>query len=130
LGINDRVDFLGARTDVAQLLASSDIFVLASRFEGLPISILEAMRAGLPVVATNVGGVRELVDDQTGILVPAGDPSSLAAAIRELIANPQLRTLLGKNGRIKFEKNFRAEAMTEKIIAVYNTCLARSGSHA
>lgn len=126
LGISDRVHFLGARTDVAQLLASSDIFVLASRFEGLPISILEAMRAGLPVVASNVGGVPELVTDKSGILVPASDPDSLATAIRQLLASHELRTHLGRNGRIKFKKDFRAEGMMEKIINVYNTCLARS----
>lgn len=130
LGITDRVDFLGARTDVAQLLASSDIFVLASRFEGLPISILEAMRAGLPVVASNVGGVPELVTDKSGILVPASDPDSLATAIRQLVASHELRIRLGRNGRIKFKKDFRVEGMMEKIINVYNTCLARSGSHA
>ena len=81
-GLSDRVRLMGARTDIVDLLAASDIFVLSSRSEGLPLAIIEAMMAGLPVVATRVGGVAELVEDGvTGYLVSPRDPAALATAL-------------------------------------------------
>jgi glycosyltransferase involved in cell wall biosynthesis len=95
-GLASRVEILGDRRDVPALLAESDIFVLSSRSEGFPISILEAMAAALPVVATNVGGVAEAVaHEETGLLVPAADPAALAEALELLIEDPELRGRLG-----------------------------------
>jgi glycosyltransferase involved in cell wall biosynthesis len=84
LGLGDRFQFLGYREDPIRVLVAADVFCLSSRFEGLPISLLEAMAAGLPVVATRVGGVPSVVTDgREGRLVPAGDPAALAAALAE-----------------------------------------------
>jgi hypothetical protein len=99
-GLSDRVELLGARADIPELLARADVFVLSSRSEGFPVSVLEAMAAGLPVVATNVGGVAEAVDHgKTGFLVPAGDSQALARAVERLVADPRLRRRLGAAGR-------------------------------
>ena len=93
---------LGMRDDVPQLLAASDIFTLPSHFEGLPMSIIEAMLCGLPVVATDIRGSREqVVDGETGFLVAAGTVEPLAAALRRLVADPSLRQRLGEAGRRK-----------------------------
>jgi glycosyltransferase involved in cell wall biosynthesis len=82
-GLTERIDLLGNRGDVPDVLASADVFVLSSRSEGFPVSILEAMAAGLPVVATEVGGVSEsVVDGETGLLVPPGDSGALAGGAR------------------------------------------------
>ena len=90
LGLSGRVRFLGERTDVAALLASSDAFVLPSRSEAFPNSVLEAMAAGLPIVATRVGGVPELIESgATGVLVEADRPAELAAALLDLMDHPQ-----------------------------------------
>ncbi len=127
LAIEDRVEFMGSRTDVTALLGKADIFVLASRFEGLPISILEAMRAGLPVVASNVGGVPELVNEETGILVVQEDVAALAEALKRLLGDPALASGMGAKGRERYEKDFRAIAMIEKTLTIYQACLARCG---
>lgn len=88
-GILDRVDLLGLRYDVADLLAAADVFALASRWEGLPRAVLEATRAGIPVVTTDVGGVREIIEDGvSGRVVPVGDPAAFAAALIETVADP------------------------------------------
>lgn len=127
LAIDDRVEFTGSRTDVTTLLAHSDVFVLASRFEGLPISIIEAMRAGLPVVASDVGGVPELVNEETGILVAEGDALVLAEALKRLLGSPALLSSMGEKGRERYEKDFRASTMIEKTLDIYEACLARRG---
>ena len=96
LGLGDRVQLLGYRTDVPDLLASADLFVLASAFEGLPVSIMEAMSAGLPVVATSVGGVPEAVEEGvTGLLVPPRDAAALADALLSLANDETTRTRMG-----------------------------------
>ena len=127
LGIENRVEFTGSRSDVTALLAHSDVFVLTSRFEGLPISILEAMRAGLPVVASDVGGVPELVNEETGILVAQGDAVALAEALKRLLGSPALLSGMGAKGRERYEKDFRASTMIEKTLSIYEACLARNG---
>lgn len=98
--LNGRVELLGASGDVAEVLGRSDLFVLSSLSEGFPVSILEAMAAGLAVVATDVGGVAEaVVDGETGLLVPASDPAALAKALQKLLADPELRRRYGAAGR-------------------------------
>ncbi|UCC75620.1 MAG: glycosyltransferase [Anaerolineales bacterium] len=101
-----RILFLGERTDVPALLSESDMFVLSSDYEGVPLSVLEAMAAGRPVVSTNVGGIPEIVDHGvTGLLVPPGEPQALAQAILLLARNPELRCQMGQAGqRVAIER--------------------------
>jgi glycosyltransferase involved in cell wall biosynthesis len=120
LGLEDRVSFLGMRTDVGSLLARAQVYVLSSRWEGLPRSIIEAMRAGLPVAASDVGGVAELIEDgATGCLVPRGDVDALAARLGELLGSSELRQLLGKQGRMRYESEFTFERMYERTLGSY-----------
>jgi len=124
LGVARRVRLLGARHDVAQLLAACDLFVLPSRFEGLPISVLEAMAAAKPVVATRIGGTDEaVVDGETGILVPPGDAGALAAAIRTFLADPELARRSGEAGRDRLRARFTAGAMIDGVTAAYEELL-------
>jgi glycosyltransferase involved in cell wall biosynthesis len=121
LGLQERVRFLGHRRDVPRLLAACDIVVLASLYEGLPVAALEAMAAGRPVVATAIGGTDEaVIHGETGILVPAGNAVALAAAIRILVENPELRRCLGSRGGARVAANFCSAAMVEKVAAVYD----------
>jgi|UPI00036F5593 glycosyltransferase involved in cell wall biosynthesis len=121
LKLGDRVRLLPGNTDVAELLFASQIFVLATKFEAFPISILEAMRAGLPVVATDVGGIAEAVGHQeTGLLVPAGDRGALRDALGRLIAEPALRSKLGDAGRARYLAHFTSELMVEDTLRVYD----------
>jgi glycosyltransferase involved in cell wall biosynthesis len=120
LGLQDRVTLCGSRGDVPALLASSHRFVLASRQEGFPLAILEAMRAGLPVVASDVGGVREaVIPECTGLLVPRGDQVALRAALRRLLVFPALRATFGAAGRRAYEARFTAAHMLAGTGAVY-----------
>lgn len=125
LGLEDRVEFLGNRSDVAELLDETDILALTSHYEGLPMSILEAMRASLPVIATNVGGIADCVEHgRTGFLVPRGNVEILRAALAELISSNELRKSMGKEGRRRFEMNFRAGAMVQKTVMIYESLIA------
>jgi glycosyltransferase involved in cell wall biosynthesis len=120
LDIADRVHFLGARNDVAEQLARSHVFLLISRWEGFPRSILEAMRAGLPVVASDVGGVKESVlDGETGYLVAAGDAEAIRTRLELLLEFPALRHRLGRAGRERYEEQFTFDHMFERTFAVY-----------
>jgi glycosyltransferase involved in cell wall biosynthesis len=128
LGLESTVGLAGERNDVAQLLAASDVFVLSSRSEGLPLSILEAMAAGLPVVAANVGGVSELVlQGETGFLVPPGDPRSLAGALEHLLDDPGLRGRLGAAARIRVEERFDLVSTRQAHLDLYSALLAAAG---
>jgi glycosyltransferase involved in cell wall biosynthesis len=128
LGLDREVVLAGDSGDVAELLARSDVFVLSSTSEGLPISILEAMAAGLPVVASSVGGVPEAVaDGETGLLVPPRDPVRLAAALERLLDDPTLRRRLGANGRERVREHFGLEAFQRAHLDVYRRELARRG---
>ena len=96
LEIEGNVTFLGARADIPQVLAAFDVFVLSSVQEGVPLSVVEAMGAGKPVIATDVGGLRLLVrPNVNGLLVPPADPVALEAAMRELVGNAALRQEMG-----------------------------------
>jgi hypothetical protein len=100
LGLESRVRFLGVRADVADILRASDMFVLSSRVEGNPLSVMEAMAAGLPVVSTAVGGVPELVrEGETGLLVPSEDAGALARAVQVLVDDPVRRQAMGAAAR-------------------------------
>lgn len=129
LGLADRCIFLGHRSDMLDLLAVSDLFVLPSLFEGLPISVLEAMAAQRPVVATSIGGTDEVViHGVTGLLVPPRDPATLAAAIRRLRADPVLAERLAAAGRERVEREFSAVAMARNVMRIYDEVLGGAGS--
>ena len=101
-GLGPRLRRLGYRADVADVLAAADIFTLPSHFEGLPMSVIEAMLTSLPVVATAIRGPREqVVDGETGLLVPPATAAPLAAALRRLVADPALRARMGAAGRAR-----------------------------
>ncbi|MEO8288304.1 MAG: glycosyltransferase [Chloroflexota bacterium] len=120
------VHFAGTRTDVARLLGAMDMFVLPSLNEALPIVLLEAMAAGLPVVATGVGGVPEIVEDgKTGLLVPPGDQQALQAAIARLLDNPLLGKQLAAAGKANIALNFTIEKMVERLESLYDSLLTR-----
>jgi glycosyltransferase involved in cell wall biosynthesis len=128
LRISDKIKFLGDRSDVEDLLNQADIFVLTSHWEGFPITILEAMRAGLPVIASDVGGCREAVaDGQTGYLVKPGDSRGLTHYLEELVCNRDLRSSMGQAGYERFINNFTADKMVEKTLLVYDEVLRASG---
>lgn len=119
MGVRDRLE-LGFREDVAALLDELDVVALPSWTEGLPMSLLEAMAHGRPVVATAVGGTPEVVaDGETGLLVPPRDPAALAAALRRLLEDPELRRRFGEAGRRRVAERFTARAMEEKILSLY-----------
>jgi glycosyltransferase involved in cell wall biosynthesis len=129
LGIGDRVRFLGQRTDVEQLVAQAQVSLLVTNWEGFPLSILESMRAGLPVVASAVGGIGESVrNDETGYLVPRGNVEVLRDRVGRLLASPALRMRLGANGRNSYEQQFRLEHSVRKTLDVYQDALARTAS--
>lgn len=124
LGLEERVNFLGSRGDVPQLLASAQVFVLSSRREGFPLSILEAMRAGLPVAASRVGGVGEaVVDGKSGLLFAPGDVKGLREQLKTLIDDPGLREAMGEAGRRRFTELFSLDQMVEKTIQVYESLI-------
>ena len=126
LGVADRVEFSGLCNDVPSRLAAADVFVLASAWEGLPLSILEAMRAGLPVVASDVGGVAESVDDGvSGFLVPRGDRAVLADRLMRLLGDGALRQKMGCAGRAMYEREFAFTVMYQRTQKIYQDVLAR-----
>jgi len=127
LGIGPRVRFLGYSTDVAAVLAKAQLMVLSSFSEALPRSVLEAMRAGLPVVASNVGGLPELIDGSNGTLVPRGDAGGFSAALGGLIADAPLRSRMGAAARLNYEARFRLEYMIERTASIYELALAGAG---
>ena len=129
LGVGDRVEFLGERDDVPALLKTADVFVLPSLYEGLPVSVLEAMAAGTPVVATAIGGTTEAVDDgESGILVPPRDPEALANAIRGLLSNASLAQRVVAGGRARVRRMFSADAVARGVSRVYEDVATGAGA--
>lgn len=129
LGIAQRVRFAGMRRDVTRLLPLMDVFVLPSLYEGFGIAIIEAMAAGLPVVATAVGGIPEVVvPEKTGLLVPPGDPAALAAAIERLLDHPDQARVMGAHGREHAQQKFSIESVVRQHAAWYESFVGKSGS--
>lgn len=119
LGVEERVHFLGVRADVAQVLAAGDIFALASDWEGTPLAVMEAMAGGLPVVATAVGGVPELVvAGESGVLTPAGDARALADALSRLAGDTALRRAMSEAALARAEQ-FSVDKMVSEYAALF-----------
>jgi len=124
-GLEGRVAVLGARDDVPELLRTADVFILSSHWEGMPLAVIEAMMSGLPVVATDVGGVSEaVVHGETGFLVPPGNPDALALALDRLLTDPALRRRMGEAGRRRALERFTEERMLTGTAAVYERALS------
>jgi len=128
LRLEKQVHFIGIRADVPDVLAASDVFVLPSAWEGNPLAVMEAMAAGLPVVATTVGGLPELVENgKQGLLIPARDKGALTAALRILLNQPGLRGLLGAAAALRAVECFDARLMAQRYTDCYFEAL--SGLH-
>ncbi len=120
LAITEHVEFLGARNDIAECLAELDIFVLSSIAEGIPMTILEAMSASTPVIATAVGGVPEIISsEEQGFLVAKEEPLALAQAIKQYLDHPKLIPLHGAKARAKVLEQFSEQAMVAQYLTFY-----------
>jgi glycosyltransferase involved in cell wall biosynthesis len=120
LSLQDRVDFLGHRHDVAELLSRAQVFALSSRSESFPMTVLEAMRARLPVVASDVGGISEaVVDGYTGLLVPIGSADAWGDALKHLLVDRDIRSSLGANGRDRYLALFGHDRMLDRLTSLY-----------
>jgi glycosyltransferase involved in cell wall biosynthesis len=125
LGLGDHVELAGYRPDAATLMPAFDVYCLASRFEGMPVSLLEAMAAGLPSVATAVGGVGEVATNgEDALVVPPDDPGALSAALVDLLRDPERRTAMGERARATAD-GFSIETMVRRTESVYEAALAR-----
>ena len=130
LGLSPRVHFLDQCDDIAGLLSKTDIFALTTNWEAFPISVLEAMRSALPVVATDVGGVPEAVEEGVnGFLVPHADPHELSGKLALLIVSPTLRRSMGLLSRKRFSRHFEWNMMLDKTEATYAAALGRPVKH-
>lgn len=120
--IDSRVKFLGSRRDIPELLSQLDIFVLCSTDEGMPISLLEAMSAGLPVVATRVGGIKEIVaENKTGLLIPPQNPRALADAIHEILTDAPLARLMSQEAVVAVAERFSIKKMVQGYVSLYDS---------
>jgi glycosyltransferase involved in cell wall biosynthesis len=124
IGIASRVRFLGHREDARDVLAACDLYANSSISEGISLTILEAMAAGLPVVATKVGGTPEIVDDTCGRLVPSRDPDALARTLASLAADFPLRQALGREARARVESQFTLDRMVREYRDAYYAAAA------
>lgn len=128
LDLDAHVHFLGTRSDVPDLLAASDGFVLPSLWEGLSMALVEAMASRLPVIATAVSGTTQvMVHDETGLLVPPGDAPALAAAICQLLSDPGAAAAMGRRGRRRVERHFSARKQAQDHVALYQRALQQTG---
>ncbi len=119
-GSRDKVFFAGHRSDIRDLMQSADLFVLPTLFDALPTVIIEAMAAGLPIVASRTGGIPEMIaDEETGFLVEPGNEDDLVAACERIIQNPELADRLGHAARESVERHFDLKKQVERLIALY-----------
>jgi glycosyltransferase involved in cell wall biosynthesis len=124
LKLTDRVLFFGFQSNIPNWLGACDVFVLPSLYEGLPISILEAMAAGKPVIATDIPGNREtVIHGISGLLVPPQNASALATALRSVLINPFMGRRMGEAGREIVSQKFSIKAMVQQVTEVYVECL-------
>lgn len=124
LGIDRSVIFCGNRSDIPAVMSALDVLVFSSRWEGLPVALLEGMASSLPVVSTRVGGVPGVIQNgETGVLVPPADSQSLADACLLLIKDPALREKMGQAGNIHVRANYGMDGMVEKIANLYRSLL-------
>jgi glycosyltransferase involved in cell wall biosynthesis len=120
LGLDGAVRFLGHREDVPELLAAADVFVFPSLYEGLGGALIEAMALGLPIVASDLPAIREVVEEgRNAILVPPASPSELAQAIDSLVDDPSRRAAMGARSREIFEERFTLERSVERMVELY-----------
>jgi glycosyltransferase involved in cell wall biosynthesis len=128
LGVASVVSFLGPRDDIADILAAADVGVLSSDFEGMPLAVLEYMAAGLPVVATDVGGLPQLIDDgETGFLVPRRDPEALAQRLGMLLDDSSLAARMGERAMAEQHRRFSSDSMGRCVFALYDRLLRFKG---
>ncbi len=131
LGIESHCRFAGMRSDVPRLLSAMDTFVLPSHREGYPVSVMEACASQLPVIVTDIRGCREAVaGGQTGLIVPVRDPVALAAAMKQLHDDPELRETLSRAARQRAEQYFDENRILEELVRSYNDLLSRNVSNA
>lgn len=119
LGIEEKVQFLGSQSNVYPYLQEADIFLLPSNYEGMPMTIIEAMGTGLPVVASRVGGVPDMITDRVSGMLTGREPEDVARVVLELMEDPALRKALGENAKLE-SKRFSAEYMAEEYSKVYS----------
>lgn len=128
LGLDGRIRFWGQRMDVAVRLAEAQVALLITNWEGFPRSILEAMRAGLPVVSSAVGGIAESVrDGETGFTVAQGDVESLRGRLKQLLGDAELRARMGRNAREHYERSFTLDHTVERTLAIYREIAEAAG---
>ena len=124
LHVDSHIHFLGRRRDVPELLASSDLFVLPSLWEGLSMALLEAMATGLPIVASEVSGtVQVMIPGETGYLVPSGDVQGLFKAVEQLLSDPARAQAMGAAARRRVEATFSAQKQADEHLALYRRLL-------
>lgn len=123
LELTEHIHLLGFRRNIPQLLAISDLFVMASHWEGLPVSVLEAMASGVPIVATAVGDLPHVVVESTGIIVPPHQPEKLADAILTIVKNPEQRARYGQQSRQHINAHYSAATWVDKHLALYQDAI-------
>jgi glycosyltransferase involved in cell wall biosynthesis len=124
LGVRDAIHFLGYRSDLVPIFAAADLAVISSDNEGTPVSLIEAGAAGLPAVATEVGGVAEVVSPETGVLVLPGDAEAFSEALARLAGDAQARSVMGAAARIRVPERYSAARLVDDIAALYEDLLA------
>jgi glycosyltransferase involved in cell wall biosynthesis len=130
LGLSARVHFLGARRDLGNILGAIDIFTMPSFWEGLPLSMVLAMGAGVPVVASRVAGIPEVVSDRiSGLLVDPGNSDQLARALAQLADDPSMRARLGDEARRFVIPRFGVDRYVHSIVSLYDRLLEQKGRH-